>query len=75
MSATVLAGNQEITLHSDTLRHLAVACNKTDDMQRADDAETDLVNTQKELDDEKSKAQAEELGHDSRVQAVAGQTG
>jgi len=50
MTATVLAGNREIFLKSDTLRHLAVAANKTDGLQRADDAEADLIRTQETQD-------------------------
>jgi hypothetical protein len=46
----VLAGNKEVSLVADTLRHLAVAAMKTDGFHRADDVERDLVLTQETQD-------------------------
>jgi len=66
LTATVLAGNREIDLKSDTLRHLAVATAKTDNLQRVDDAEVDLVQTQ-EIQDIEAAGDYEYRGADAVV--------
>jgi hypothetical protein len=66
LTAVALAGNKEHNVQADTLRHLAVACYKLDKLSTADDAEADLVLTQK-IQDMEADGEYEYRGADAAV--------